>query len=85
MVICRLSNDASLVADGSRFWVVNDQGSVFRFERYNGKHRLIPTVTDMVNLREGVVHALCQDGSVLQITSRDQTVQDFQIQVVERL
>jgi hypothetical protein len=81
--LCRFTHNASLIADAARLFVVTDQGQIFKLYRTHGNPRIrIPHVIEMVQLREGVVHALCEDGQIIQITTGIASAQDFQVQVL---
>lgn len=80
--LCRFTHEASIIADAERLFVVTDQGQKFKYYRAHGGGRNIPGVVDMVQLREGVVHALCEDGQIIQITTGGVSAEDFQVQVL---
>lgn len=80
-IICAFTHDSSIVADKERLSIVSVTGQVYAMFRADGRNAPAEIV-DMVQVRIGVVHALCHDGSVCQITG-DGSAYDFQVQTVK--
>jgi hypothetical protein len=80
-IICAFTHWSSIVSDADRLSVVTDQGQVHVMFRADGR-RAPREIVGMVHIRHGLVHALCDDGSVCQITG-DGSAEDFQVQTVK--